>query len=288
MDGDLPVCMARQHVAQSLKRDAQVLGPAFPGTGQRKRSRGSRSSTARDVQLLSHRNVYRAGSATTLFQAQDFHVLFFNIQGLKSHLPELSAFRHLAKIQPSVVCLNETFLDESIGEAILEGYDIVSRRDRKDGRKAGGVAVYALRSISDRIAEVEKSDSSDRVWLVLHADTGPYLIGVWYRPSDPGEIDSIKAFDEQRQRLSVDALGSILVGDLNVHHVRWLRYSSRNSTEGELLRNICDSCSLRQLVREPTRGDNMLDLALADLDEVRCKVVSKIADHKGLELTLPI
>ena len=32
----------------------------------------------------------------------------------------------------------------------------------------------------------------------------------------------------------------------------------------------------------------MLDLALTDLDEVRCKVVSKIADHKGLELTLPI
>ena len=94
-------------------------------------------------------------------------------------------------------------------------------------------------------------------------------------------MDSIKAFEEEWQRLSTDALGTIVVGDLNVHHIRWLRFSSRNSAEGELLRDICDSVGLRQLVREPTRGDNLLDLALTDVDEVRCKVVSKIADHKG-------
>ena len=42
------------------------------------------------------------------------------------------------------------------------------------------------------------------------------------------------------------------------------------------------------MVREPTRGEYLLDLALTDLDEVRCKVVAKIADHKGLTLALPL
>ena len=65
-------------------------------------------------------------------------------------------------------------------------------------------------------------------------------------------------------------LGTILIGDISIHHIRWLRYCSRNSAEGGLLR------------------DNLLDLALTDLDEVRCKVVGEITDHKGLALTLPL
>ena len=148
--------------------------------------------------------------------------------------------------------------------------------------------MYAVESISSRIAMVEKSTSSERVWLVLHADTGPYLIGAWYRPPSPGEIDSINAFKEEWQRLSFHVLGSILVGDLNVHHIRWLRHSTRNSAEGELLRDFCDRVGLRQIVREPTRNGNLLDLALTDLDEVRCKVIAKVADHSGLALALPI
>ena len=41
-------------------------------------------------------------------------------------------------------------------------------------------------------------------------------------------------------------------------------------------------------MREPTRGENLLDVALTDLDEVRCKVIGAIADHRGLQLTLPL
>ena len=101
----------------------------------------------------------------------------------------------LSTVPPSLICLNETFLDDSVEDVSLEGYECVARRDRADGRKCGGVAVYAAKSISGRMAMVEKSSSSERVWLVLHADTGPYLLCVWYRPPAPGEIDSIKAFE---------------------------------------------------------------------------------------------
>ena len=78
-----------------------------------------------------------------------------------------------------------------------EAYRIAARRDRNDGREGGGVAVYVSDSISKRITMVEESASHERVWLVLHADTGPYLIGVWYRPPEPGETTSINACEEE-------------------------------------------------------------------------------------------
>ena len=194
----------------------------------------------------------------------------------------------LSRVLPTLTCLNETFLDESVKDIVLEGFVLVARRDRDDGRKCGGVAAYACKRISNRIALLEKSSASERVWLVLHSDTGPFLMAVWYRPPSPGEVESIKSFEEELQRLNTEVLGIILVGDLNIHHAQWLTYSSRNSAKGELLRNICDANGLRQIVREPTRGENLLDIALTDVDEVRCKVVCPIADHRGLKLILPI
>ena len=57
----------------------------------------------------------------------------------------------MSKTVPAIVCLNETFLDESVEDVSLEGYIMVARRDRADGRKGGGVAVYALDSIANRV-----------------------------------------------------------------------------------------------------------------------------------------
>ena len=45
---------------------------------------------------------------------------------------------------------------------------------------------------------------------------------------------------------------------------------------------------VRQLVRKPTRGEYLLGLAMTDLDEAKCKVLPKIADHKGLWARLPL
>ena len=273
----LPQCMAAG--GSSVAEGADV---------KRRCHRGTRSSISVESKLMSSRNQYCNVSANSLFTKGTLHILFYNIQGLQSHVAELSAAIRVCKTMPTLVCLNETFLDESIEEVLLEGYTIVARRDRDDGRKGGGVAVYALDAVCRQFTMVEKSESCERVWFVMHTDTGPYLLGVGYRPQSPGKVASILSCEEEWQRLSQDVLGSILVGDVNVHHKKWLRYSSRNSAEGESLRNFTQRVGLRQLVNEPTREDHLLDLAFTDLDEARCKVVGKIADHKGLALALPL
>ena len=40
-----------------------------------------------------------------------------------------AAVIRVSKFIPALVCLNETFLDKSIGEVPLEGYSLVARRD---------------------------------------------------------------------------------------------------------------------------------------------------------------
>ena len=45
--------------------------------------------------------------------------------------------------KPDLVCINETFLYRAVEAIALEGYSLVARRDRNDGRKCGGIAAFA-------------------------------------------------------------------------------------------------------------------------------------------------
>jgi hypothetical protein len=89
------------------------------------------------------------------------------------------------------------------------------------------------------------------------------------------------------------ALGTLLIGDPNLHSQRWLHQSSPNSSavDGETMRKLCSEVGLRQIVREPTRGDYLLDLVITDIESASAAVSSKVADHSivtsRLNLTLP-
>jgi hypothetical protein len=71
-----------------------------------------------------------------------FTVLHVNCRGWRYNEPALSAQISLMHQRPSLVCVNETWLDDSVAFVLLAGYRLVSRRDRRDGRSGGGVAVF--------------------------------------------------------------------------------------------------------------------------------------------------
>ena len=81
--------------------------------------------------------------------------------------------------------------------------------------------------------------------------------------------------------------GVFIAGDLNIHHKRWLRFSSDNTQVGTDLKTLCDYYGLSQLVREPTRNDYLLDLVCTDIPKARVSVLPKIADHKAVLTKLP-
>jgi hypothetical protein len=212
----------------------------------------------------------------------DISVMHVNIQGFLSHLAELCAYIRLCVTPPDIVCVNETFLDTSVETIELEDYEIIGRRDRNysgDKRRCGGVIVFAKATVAGNVTLLLKSDVSERLWMQLHTDTGPYLLCAWYRPPVQGELESIESFGNELDELRRHAIGIVLVGDLNLHSQRWLRYSARNSAEGEAMRQLCSKMGLRQIVRGPTRGDNLLDLVITDIESASVIVDSEIADH---------
>ena len=182
--------------------------------------------------------------------------------------------------KPDLICVNETFLNRTTEHISIEGYSLIARRDRSDGRKCGGIAAFAASNISQRVTLVESSENAERVWLLVHANQGPHLVGVWYRPPNPGEVATIDTFKTELDALEGLSLGTIVLGDLNVHNKRWLRHASANTTEGAALKQACDEAGLTQKVRKPTRNEHLLDLVLTNITGTTTKVAPRIADHK--------
>lgn len=76
----------------------------------------------------------------------------------------------------------------------------------------------------------------------------------------------------------------ILVGDFNLPDVDWLNIrATNNSTNYELLFDLLQDIFLSQLVGEPTRDQNILDLELAtSTDIVQDLIVGEPFSHHNL------
>ncbi len=212
---------------------------------------------------------------------EDFSVFQCNIRGFISHRAELEGQLQLLSRAPALICLNETLLDDSVtnDQLRLGGYKLASRRDRDDGRTGGGIACFVADALAEQVVLIEHSRDHERSWHTIHSEIGPVLCGVWYRPPDPGEISSIRACEDEWRRLSGDVVATILVGDLNLHHTRWLRHSASVSVEGTTMFRFCKDAGLKQLVKRPTRDNHLLDLVIADIDASFVEILPRISDH---------
>ena len=187
--------------------------------------------------------------------------------------------------KPLVVSVNETFLTKAIQTITLEGYSLVERRDRQD-RWGGGVAVFILQQYEARMTPIEVSTEAERIWCMLHTDHGPFLIGAWYRLPSRGETASIISLEEEWRRHSQSTLGTIVMGDCNVHATHWLTHSSGEYPEGYVLHIACNDIGCKQIVREPNREKYLLDLVCTDLAGVKARVVPGVSDHNMIETTV--
>ena len=118
-----------------------------------------------------------------------------NIREFTSKRIELEAVIQINSRKPDLVALNETFLNRSIEKISLTGYEVVSRRDRTDQSGFGGIALFARQNIAPFVTLLEHSEENERSWHVIHSDIGPILLGIWYRPPQNGEIQSIRRLE---------------------------------------------------------------------------------------------
>ncbi len=229
---------------------------------------------------------------TTPCAHTSFSLFHLNVRGLRDNDVFLDALLESLGF-PHYVAVTETWLDNGTEDVKLAGYKRVSRLDRRNMIRTdrGGIALYARDGYDMSIVHVANSESDERSWHVIHSDIGPIAVCVWYRRPNHGEIESIQRFEKELQQHAQDCVATIAIGDMNVHNPSWLRWSGRDSPEGSELESICALNGLEQYVNGPTRGNNLLDLVLADFGSgLKVKITPGIHDndHKGVLATVNV
>ena len=138
-------------------------------------------------------------------------ILHLNIRGFLSHKSELEARIRLMPSLPTLICLNETFLDKSLDNIVLNGYSLISRRDRQDDSGWGGICCFALTDFASNIVCISTSSEAERQWHVLHISCKSFLLVNQYRLPHHSEISSIDSLEDELSIFSLDVFGIIMI-----------------------------------------------------------------------------
>ncbi len=198
-------------------------------------------------------------------------VLLTNIRSLPSKFLELRAV--VEEKRPTVVAITETWLTDEMNDAefSIDGYS-TTRQDRQNSDKArgGGVALFTRNDID--ICKCEalcRSRETESVFVLAKFKCGKsvkkLLIGNIYRPPKL----SLTVIDECCNLLNeAGKLGKklnaelLILGDFNLPGIDWEHYCTKACIfEARFLQAVSDNF-LSQIVLEPTREQNILDLVL--------------------------
>jgi len=113
---------------------------------------------------------------------------------------------------------------------------------------------------------------------------GDIIVGVYYRPPDQEEeVDEV--FYKQLKVVS-QSQALVLVGDFNHPDISWEDHAARHIQSRRFLQSIIDNF-LMQMVEEPMRRGNLLDLALMNkeglVEDVKAGDSLGCSDHKMVE-----
>lgn len=215
-------------------------------------------------------------------------VTFTNIRSVSSKADELGAF--IEDTKSDIVVLTETWLRPDIASceafAGAENFNIY-RKDRQH-RRGGGVLIAVTKDISTRVINVDSN--LEIVWVSLSSYFVNTLLGVCYRPpdADPGFADDLRSVLAQINA-SVPHTNIMLFGDFNFPNICWSTLTSPSPESSGFL-DVCLDFNLEQVITEPTRLDNILDLVLASNPEIikSISVVDGFSDHRLLLINLEL
>jgi len=213
------------------------------------------------------------------------NILLLNARSIRNKFQELAVVLRLEK--PDVVAITETWIHTSSrdfeGEFQVPGY-LMYHRDRSN-REGGGVMLYIKDSLTVR--NFITSPSHEILGVDLDIGQVVYRVLVVYRPPHQLVERDRQLYQEIGARMEDRVC--LLVGDFN-SNVDWeTRESPLANTP---LLDFVNDNFLTQWVREPTRGENILDLVLTTEDDIisTLNVGEELgsSDHKIIRFTLKV
>jgi hypothetical protein len=175
-----------------------------------------------------------------------------------------------------IICLTETWLTEAVysEEIIPTGYSLF-RCDRKN-RIGGGVLTAVKSNLSSRQIETNFNSLECVLIEITFTPQQTVLPINSYRP--PSDRDFIQNFIDMIKVLNLDHYWcTIIVGDFNFPEINWIEGSGfTNSTisDEQKFSDFLMDHFLFQLVSQPTRKTNILDLVITNLPSIVSSVES--------------
>ena len=141
------------------------------------------------------------------------------------------------------------------------------------------------------VTKIEKTDRDayDSLYIEIKtSDNKKIIFGVVYRPPRQNEENDKLLYTEIEN--AIDQKDSVIVGDFNNPNINWKNLTA--DAEGNRLLELMEDNFMSQVVSEPTREKNTLDLVLTtDNDMVsNCQVGEKLgtSDHHIIRFTLDL
>ena len=223
-----------------------------------------------------------------------------NIQGLIKHSNNKSKIDFLSELLKDKLIfvgtesqLKPEILDE---EVQIKSFNIY-RSDRKE-RNCGGVCIYIHNSIKVKDQSVVRFSNSVVELLIINLeDLNLHIICV-YRPPDTSSeefqpcLDKIKIYLEQ-----LEASDSILLlGDFNFPFIQWQEIDNTvihqiksggtkdEQKQANLLLELTEQFFMFQVITQPTRLNNILDLVFVNNPDMICNINTEksskyLSDH---------
>lgn len=227
-------------------------------------------------------------------------ILLLNIRGLLSlsNRTKIPFLRDLVACNQALcIALMETHQKPDIGNAEIHiPQYVVFWTDRKE-RSHGGVAMYIREDLTSQVLLSHSNSVCDT--LIIHIRQLNVVICATYRPPDaPNHVGKFEdcltkieeVLDTLEQHISV-----LLMGDFNLPNVRWPEGLSlpgmTRYEQGQVnsLLNLANTLYMEQVVLQPTRAGNILDLCFTNnMDLIHNVKVTPtlLLDHNMVELTM--
>ena len=219
-----------------------------------------------------------------------FRITNLNLQSINNKKAEILLM--LERDNPDIVVGTETWLKPDVSNAeIFPSSYTIYRKDRADGY--GGV-ILAVKTdyVSEMITlPTDKSDTElETVFakITLENDS-KVVVGAVYRPTnnDFTYTEKLTTYIHRLLRKHPKAVHWIL-GDFNLPDVDWQTRTVEGhqylKTINESFLDLCFNNQLDQIVTEPTRGENILDLVFTNRPSLinKCKIRPVLSDHDAV------
>ena len=226
-----------------------------------------------------------------------------NIQGICSvnkGFYKISRLSELASENNSlIISLTESHVNENIldAEIAIKGYDIF-KRNRQTGIKKGGILTYIRSDMAVSAKELTSGSIGMIEYLCIYIKDINVLLVTVYRPPENNNqnfTQVLKNIDDCIK--SLESYPSIIfTGDMNLPNINFLNgEATNNSNTGSsqsALINFANDHFLTQLIEEPTRLNNILDLLYTNNEDLFAGIEVQenniLSDHRLIVANLTI